>query len=144
VTEQTKWVGEEQLKAAFLKLLKEVDSASRLIVVKGASMVERQAKANVGPESHGKNEPRIGVAHPNVVTGYLRYSIRSDTAQRLGPGFYGIVVAPRAIYARRVELGYSGKKGKSRGYPFFIPAVTKVKPELEKMSQETWGKVFAK
>jgi len=68
---------------------------------------------------HKRGQPHVGGDKPNVVTGYLRRSIRMDPIVKVGRGHYVSKVGPNAIYGRSVELGYNG----SKAYPYFTPAV---------------------
>lgn len=126
-------VGVSELLAALTKVGGEAEVASRLIVSRGSALVEREAKSNF-QGSHPRNSPHVGGVLPNVVSGDLRRSIMSTPVVRTGPFSYAAMVGPTAVYGRRVELGMGG----SQGYPFFIPAVQKVKPLLSAMAVSTW------
>ncbi|WP_161580434.1 HK97 gp10 family phage protein [Subtercola vilae] len=126
-------VGVSELYAAFAKVAADSELASRLIVAKGAAMVEREAKANF-QGSHKRDAPHVGGSLPNVVSGDLRRSIISTPVVRTGAFSYSAMVGPTTVYGRRVELGMNG----SKGYPYFHPAVQKVKPLLSAMAVSTW------
>jgi HK97 gp10 family phage protein len=138
------WQGLRSVEAAFTKVSADADTAARSIVAKGAAVVEAAAKANF-QGSHKRGEPHVGGSKPNVVTGTLRRSIRTDPIVRYGLGEYGTRVAPSTVYARRVELGYpGGGKGAGRGHghtnphPYFTPAVDSTRPQLEALAAAEW------
>lgn len=140
------WDGLKAVEAAFTKVSADADAAARSIVAKSAAVVEAAAKANF-EGAHKKGEPHVGGSKPNVVTGTLRRGIRADPVVRYGLAEYGTRVAPRVIYARRVELGYpGGGKGSGRGHgrtsphPFFDPAVKDTKPKLEALAAAEWAR----
>jgi hypothetical protein len=101
------WDGLDAVLASIERVATQADMAAKAIVAQSAAVVEAKAKANFSG-SHKKGEPHVGGDKPNIVTGTLRRSIRADPVTRRGVGDYGTTVAPRVIYARRVELGYSG------------------------------------
>lgn len=105
--------------------------AAREIVTRSAALVEAETKLNFSG-AHPKGFGHVGGALPNVVTGTLRRSIRSDPIEILGPQDFRTQVAPREIYGRRVELGYNG----SKGYPYFVPGATRAIPKLEALRNE--------
>lgn len=119
-------MGVRQLGAALDRIAKEYDGQGRAALVAAAATVEKAAKANF-EGAHHKGEPHVGGNKPNVVTGTLRRSISFDAPHRLGPAEWATAVAPHVIYARRVELGYPGGRGrgrqKTRAFPYFDPAV---------------------
>lgn len=129
------WDGLKALEGAIERVGGQADGAAKSIVARSAAVVEAAAKANFSG-SHKKGEPHVGGDKPNVVTGTLRRSIRADAVTRHGLGDYGTTVGPRAVYGRRVELGWKG----SKGYPFFEPAVRDVRPQLRAIAAEEWRK----
>lgn len=130
------WEGVQSISDAFDRYQAQADTAVREIVAKSAALVEAAAKANF-EGSHKAGQPHVGGDKPNVVTGSLRRSIRTDPIVKTGRGEYSTSVAPRVAYARRVELGYRG----SKGYPYFEPAVHQVQPALEALAVEAWRRV---
>jgi len=136
------WSGITEMKAAFDKIQKQGDDAAREVVTKAGALIESAAKNNfVG--SHKYGTPRPANADPNrpmVVTGTLRRSITATPIERTGVGLYSVTVAPKTIYARRVELGYNG----SRGYPYFSPAVRSSQNEIAALNRQVWSKIFGK
>lgn len=101
------WEGLKAFEDALTRISAEADAAAKSIVTKGAAIIEAKAKANFSG-AHKRGEPHVGGDKPNVVTGSLRRSIRHYPVVRHGVADYGTSVFPSAIYARRVELGYSG------------------------------------
>jgi hypothetical protein len=111
-------------------------------VSKTAALVEKRAKENF-EGSHAKGQPHVGDHHPNVVTGTARRSVRTDPVQRFGLGDYGTIVAPRAKYYRRLELGWptsDGTRGHqvTRPFPSFVPAAREARKEFPEIAAETW------
>lgn len=134
----TPWIGVRELEGAFHNIAVRADLASKAIVSESAALVVAKAQRNFEgvrmrvKSSTGKSwsiypDRHVGGDKPNVVTGYLRRSIRMTPIIRLGRGDYVTKVGPNAIYGRSVELGYKG----SKGYPFFVPAVEESMPEFE-------------
>ncbi|MGE0399946.1 MAG: hypothetical protein AB7T06_24740 [Kofleriaceae bacterium] len=119
--------------AALEKIERAADEAVREVVATASTLLVSEAQANfVG--SHARGEPHVGGDKPNIVSGDLRRSIRADPITQYGKADYGTTVGPRMIYGRRVELGFNG----SPGYPYFGPAVEKVRPEFERMAADIW------
>jgi hypothetical protein len=129
------WLGMKAVYDAIEKVGTQADAGAREIVAKSAAVMEAAAKANFSG-SHKKGQPHVGGEQPNIVTGSLRRSIRSDPLTRYGPGDYGTRVGPRMIYGRRVELGLGGKGA----YPFFNPAAKSSQPKFEAIAAEVWRK----
>ena len=132
------WIGMAELDAAFTKIAVKADLASRAIVAESAALVVAKAQNNFeGTRTRQKSAtgkswtvtPRehVGGSKPNVITGYLRRSIRWTPIVKMGRGDYWTKVGPNAIYGRAVELGYKG----SKGYPYFVPAVEESMPQFE-------------
>lgn len=120
------WLNVRELASALDRIAKEYDASGRAALIAAATTVEASAKANF-EDAHSKGEPHVGGNKPNVVSGTLRRSIGFDTPHRLGVAEWATKVEPHTIYARRVELGYPGGKGrgrqKTRAFPYFKPAV---------------------
>jgi hypothetical protein len=125
-------MGLDAVLARVERVAAQADVAAKAIVTQSAAVVEAAAKSG----SHKKGEPHVGGDKPNIVTGTLRRSIRTDPVTRSGIAEYSTKVAPRVIYARRVELGYQG----SRGYAYFGPAVRDSMPKLAAIQQAQWAK----
>lgn len=141
------WSGLHAFDAAIKKVEGQADLAARAIVTQSAAVVEAAAKGNF-EGSHRKGEPHVGGNKPNVVTGTLRRSIRHDPVRRYGIGDYGTEVAPRTVYARRVELGgtaqgWRGRTFTTGKYPYFTPAVESSRPKLEAIAAEQWRRFLA-
>jgi HK97 gp10 family phage protein len=136
------WVGLKDLYAALETAQKDADAASKEIVTQGAALIQKKAQANF-EGSHRKGQPHTGGDHPNVVTGYLRRSIRMTPVTSYGAGTWGTTVGPTSVYGRRVELGFRGTDSLGRRYnqpafPYFTPAVEEVTPDLEELAANTW------
>ena len=120
------WLGVKEFTSALEKIAAEYDTTTRTALIAAATEVETAAKNNFDG-SHKPGEPHVGGSKPNVVTGTLRRSITFDPPHRDGVASYSTSVAPHTIYARRVELGYPGGKGRGHGhtraFPYFEPAV---------------------
>jgi hypothetical protein len=135
-------LGLREFETALRNVAFNADEAGRIAVTKAAALVERKTKENfVG--AHKKGEPHTGGDRPNVVTGTARRSVRSDPIRRLGLGDYSEIVAPRAIYYRRLELGWptsDGTRGHAvtRPFPSFGPAVEDARREFPKIAADTW------
>ena len=127
------WLGMKELFGAIEKVSLQADAGAREIVAKSAAVMEAAAKANFSG-AHKKGMPHVGGDQPNVVTGTLRRSIRTDPIVRAGVAEYATKVAPRVVYARRVELGWKG----SRGYPYFKPGAESSKPKFKAIAAEVW------
>lgn len=132
----------------FLEAVRRVEEgageAAREAVAETAAMVERDAKANF-QGAHKRGQPHTGGDKPNVVTGTLRRSIKADPIRRYSLAEYGTVVAPRAIYGRRVELGWPHSDGQvghgvTRAFPFFGPAAKKAREEFPRVTAEKWSR----
>ena len=129
------WHGLTELKSQIDEKVAAAEKASLEIIAKGSAIMVREAQANF-EGSHKKGLPHVGGSKPNIVSGDLRRSIRSEPIQRMGYADYRTSVSPHMIYGRRVELGYNG----SRGYPYFMPAATKFKPMFAALAAETYNK----
>ena len=137
-------LGLREIEAALTKVSDGADAAARTAVAKTAAMVEKEAKAAF-EGSHARGEPHVGGPHPNVVTGTARRSVRTDPVTRYGIGDYGTIVAPRARYYRRLELGWptsDGTRGhqRTRPFPSFGPAAQKARREFPETAAAEWRK----
>ena len=110
-----------EVMAGWSKLEKNMEFAAEYAVAMTGLAVERQAKINANTGTHKRGEGHIPGTGPgpNVVTGTLRRSIRTDV--RYGFGNYVAVVGAYAEYARAVELGSSRWKSGVK-YPYLGPA----------------------
>ena len=127
------WLGVDAALAALAKKAAEVDVVSRQVVTKSAAVVIRAAQANF-EGAHKKGEPHVGGSLPNVVTGTLRRSIVMSKVTRNGVGDFSSSVGPTAVYGRAVELGL--RNGAS--YPYFSPAVTATRSQVQAVAVATW------
>jgi hypothetical protein len=135
-------LGLREFEAALTKVAADADEAGRIAVTKAAALVERNTKANF-EGAHKRGEAHVGGDRPNIVSGTARRSVRSDPIERLGLGDYREIVAPRAIYYRRLELGWPGGTGgrghqRTRAFPSFGPAVEDARREFPKIAADTW------
>ena len=142
------WSGVVEFSLAVGKIQSGMDEISRQLVATSLAIVERETKSMIGPESHKKGDPRVEVDHPNTVTGNLSKSITPSPVSREGNEFVGRI-GPRAVYGRRVELGYAGGGGgrghqKTRPFPYFTPGVEKSMPQIRELHRVTWAKYFGK
>lgn len=112
-----------------------IERAIEQAVLQAGLAVERQAKTNANTGVHKRGEPHLPGTGPgpNVVSGALRRSIKTE----LKPGFgkYTAQVGASMEYARAVELGLpSWRRG--GGYPYLGPAA------LQKRDDGTINRVF--
>lgn len=98
-----------------------LERAAQIAIATAGFAVQRQAQKNANTGTHGKGQPRIPGTGPgpNVVTGALRRSIRTDV--KYGFGNYVAVVGASTEYARAVELGSPRWKSGVK-YPYLRPA----------------------
>jgi hypothetical protein len=127
-------LGLSEFKRALAKVAAEADETAKIAVSKTAAVAESGAKKNF-QGSHPKGQPHVGGDKPNVVTGNARREIRTDPIRRYAVGDYGTVVAPRANYSRRLELGYP--EGRN-AYPFFMEPAKKACGEFRDIAAEQW------
>lgn len=122
--------------------------ANRLAVNKAAMALVRYAKKNAtGPARSaalGTQGSRPGEG-PGVVTGRLRNSITVTSKGPVGATGYQATVAPTVIYARRLELGFTGSDSLGRRYaqppyPFMRPAYDRLMAgEAQQIFTEAWA-----
>lgn len=131
-------LGLREFQDALLKVEAGADQASRSAVARMSSLVEDAVKGNF-QGSHAKGDPHVGTSppRPNVVSGYLRRSVRSDPISRSGIATYGTRVGPRAAYARAVELGRTASSAK---YPYFVPGANAARPKFPEITAQEWRK----
>lgn len=128
------WKGMSEFRAAIDRVGAGAVSAAKQTLVQSAATVIRKAQGNF-EGAHPKGMPHIGGDKPNIVTGYLRRSIRMNPVVSLGLGFFGTQVGPDAIYGRRIELGFNG----SKAYPYFQPAVDEASKEFPAIAAASWS-----
>ena len=131
-------LGLREFEAALAKVSAGADQASRSAVARMSALVEDAVKGNF-QGSHARGEGHVGTSppRPNVVTGFLRRSVRSDPISRDGIADYGTRVGPRAGYARAVELGRTANSAK---YPYFVPGVNAVRSKFPQITADEWRK----
>lgn len=137
-------LGLREFLAALDKAEAGAGAASRAAVALTAAEVEAEAKKNF-QGSHGKGQPHTGGDKPNVVTGTLRRSIQADPITRMGLAEYGTSIGPRAVYGRRVELGWphsDGTRGHgvTRPFPYFTEPAKKAGDSLRVHAAEQWNR----
>lgn len=129
--------GLTELNAAIDRITASAAEAAKVTVGTAAAMLTGAAQANF-EGSHKKGQPHVGGSKPNVVTGYLRRSIRFTPPARLGMFEYSSQIGPTAIYGRAVELGYAARN--MRPHPYFDPAVREVTPRLPAIATAAWAR----
>lgn len=131
-------LGLREFQDALVRVQEGADQASRAAVARMSALVEDAVKGNF-QGAHPRGEPHVGTVppRPNVVTGYLRRSVKSDPITREGIADYGTRVGPRAAYARAVELGRTPGSAK---YPYFVPGVNAVRPRFPQITADEWRK----
>jgi hypothetical protein len=131
--------GVHEVIAALEKLAVEAAAASVRIVQRGQVVVEAEAKRQfTGAHAKGLRTTSSPGSPPDVVTGTLRRSIRSDKPSPVGAFGASGRVYPTAIYARIQELGGATRHGFLPPRPYMQPAHSKVLHELEAIAVEEW------
>lgn len=99
----------------------QLETAAQTAIATAGFAIQRQAQKNANTGTHKKGTPRVPGTGPgpNVVTGALRRSIRTDV--KYGFGNYIAVVGASTEYARAVELGSPRWKSGVK-YPYLAPA----------------------
>jgi phage gpG-like protein len=100
-----------------------LENAAQTAIATAGFEIQRQAQKNANTGSHPRGQRHIPGTGPgpNVVTGTLRRSIRTDV--KYGFGNYIAVVGADTEYARAVELGSPRWKSGVK-YPYLAPAAT--------------------
>lgn len=129
------WLGMDALFDGFKEMAARADAASKTIIAESSAVVIKNTQAQF-QGSHKKGQPHEGGTQPNIVTGYLRRSIRGTSIVKTGIAQYETTVGPNAIYGRRIELGYGG----SVAYPYFAPGVKESMPELAEIQARNYRK----
>lgn len=98
-----------------------IEQAAQTAIATAGFAIQRQAQINANTGTHSKKTGHIPGTGPgpNVVTGALRRSIRTDV--KFGFGNYIAVVGASTEYARAVELGSPRWKSGVK-YPYLTPA----------------------
>lgn len=138
-----------------------IDAATGRATSQGGQSIVNEAKANfIG--SHPVGFPHVGGPTPNVVTGNLKRSIRTQTLQPLGQGKYRITAGPTAIYGRIIELGgtitpkdahmlsWIGASGRRvfakkvviPPYPYFRPGYLTALSKMNEIFTSAWRKAL--
>jgi len=98
-----------------------LERAAQTAIATAGFAIQREAQKNANTGTHKKGQGHISGTGPgpNVVTGALRRSIRTDV--KYGFGNYIAVVGASTEYARAVELGSPVWKSGVK-YPYLAPA----------------------
>lgn len=98
-----------------------LEQAAQTAIATAGFAIQREAQKNANTGTHKRGTPRVPGSGPgpNVVTGALRRSIRTDV--KYGFGNYIAVVGASTEYARAVELGSPRWKSGVK-YPYLRPA----------------------
>lgn len=142
-----KITGIGDVEKAFDRIIAKASATSREIVRESAILVESATKGNF-EGSHAKGEPHVGGDKPNVVTGTLRRSIRHDPIAPDGLTGAFTLVGPSVVYARRVELGFTGTDSKGRRYSqpphaYFAPGVRDKQDEMHEIARDRWSRAVS-
>lgn len=142
------WSGQREFARSLTGLVERMQAASRVAVMKASMYLIAEAKRNAtGPartRKDGTQGARPGQG-PGVVTGRLRNSITITSSGPAGRWGYEATVAPTVIYARRLELGFTGTDSRGRHYnqppyPFMRPAYDRLMAgEAERIFREAWA-----
>ena len=129
------------LEAALTRGAAQADLAARANVQVAAATLIREAQANFEGE-HKRHQPHVpnSGGYPNVVTGTLRRSIQSDGLRTLGPALYSTKVGPTTKYGRAIELG--NPHSHSGAYPYFGPAVRRVRGKIGSIAALNWSRMI--
>ena len=117
--------------------------SAKTIVKRSEAVVETEAKKQF-TGAHGRHDPttsRPGEP-PDVVTGTLRRSIKSDPVSVNGWLAKGSVY-PTTVYARLQELGgTTGRGGRTNlpARPYMAPAYALSLPKMAAIAAEEWAK----
>jgi hypothetical protein len=132
--------GFKELDAALLRGQGQAAMAARSAVEVASMTLIREAQANFsGAHKRGKPHVPNPNNYPNVVTGNLRRSIHSDGIRMEAPGMVSTRVGPTARYGRAIELG---RPGHNSAYPYFGPAVKRLRPVLATMAARSWANII--
>lgn len=112
------WTGGREMVAALRRMNENVRYGSRVGVQRTAAALIKQAKINATnpPPRVGLDAGRDPGTGPAVVSGRLRKSIVITSQGPTGRWGWEATVAPTVVYARRIELGFSGTDSRGRNY----------------------------
>ena len=115
--------------------------AGRQIVVEGGQIIAKNSREMFTEPGNGRKGRHVGPVGgpPNVRTGYLARSIQSSRPEEIGTGRWTTSTGPKAIYGRRIELGFP--RG-NYAYPYLQPGFEKSMPEIRKISERVWAGVL--
>lgn len=100
-----------------------IEQAAQIGIAQAGLAIQRQAQINANTGTHARNVGHIPGTGPgpNVVTGALRRSIRTDVVKGFGNYVAVAKVGPTVEYARAVEKGSPRWKSGVK-YPYLEPA----------------------
>ena len=140
-------VDDEAFKRSLTDIIARVEKAAERSVSQCIFLVERNVKQNfVGQHPPGTPRPKTSLTGPYKVTGNLVRSVRPDPSApvRTSVGVYEQSIYPRAVYSRRIELGFKGTDSLGRNYnqpayPYFRPGVDDSIPDFETIFLYEWN-----
>jgi hypothetical protein len=137
-------VGLSEFHAAFVKVGAQADQAAHASVQDGTKFFLNRAQGGF-EGSHQRGQTHTGGDKPNVVTGNLRRSLKSQGVEHIGMGEWSGSAGPTMAYARRVELGAKGpdslgRNMNSRAFPYVQPAYDALQKELPRIVAANWTK----
>jgi HK97 gp10 family phage protein len=117
---------------------KEFRDALEAVVV----AVDETTKAAVASAAHLVQAAAMQRAP--VATGTLRRSLHVEGPKSEGAGAYSAQIGPSVIYARRVELGFSGPDALGRVYdqkakPYLAPGLDSVQADIAALFERQWA-----
>ena len=107
--------GYNQWLASMRLFAEKIDIATYTATKQAAHNIEANIKASFGP-AHAAGTPKTS-EKPQSITGYLRRSIEVLSIYPTAPDIWQARIAPQTIYARRIELGFTGQDALGRIYP---------------------------
>lgn len=144
------WSGGPEMIRALNRMNANVQYGSRVGVQRTAMYLIRQARINATnpPPRVGIHKGRDPGTGPAVVTGRLRNSIVITEQGPVGKWGWQATVAPTVIYARRIELGFTGTDSLGRAYnqpayPYFEPAFRFVMAVVaQRQFEQAWAEAL--
>ena len=161
--------GVHEFEGAIDKMTAAAARRSREIVVEGGAIIAKNAKnefstavvntktgdtrtlAAGGKRLKGERILNVGNhvsgSRPHNRSGALARSIRMVKVEDLGEGRWSSQTGPSIVYARRIELGFSGADSLGRNYsqpafPYLRPGFEKSGPELRELYRRKWGEAL--
>ena len=137
-----------------------VHRATQVAMIAGGEIVVKAARLQFNGQ-HPRGTPRsVGGNRPQSISENLKNSIRIFSTIEIEPGTWETRVGPTMIYARRVELGFSGvdslgrdfkphvdSEGRlttgGRPYPYLRPALNEARPVINRLIENEWKKALS-